>query len=212
MWQYTVTSSPQPANLRDRQTAATRGQILDVALELLTRHPNHPFSHEAIAKKARMGARTVYRHFPSRAELLQALWERLRGTTGIRFPQAEEEVVPFIRGMFQQFENNEALVRAVLNSPISTEVRKTGAIRGRADLIKSLSQVLDGLPPRRQAQMIAVFLSLYSGPFWQTLRDRGGLSGPDAQEAAVWSLDALLNAARSEAKAARRNRTSKETL
>lgn len=205
-------SSPQPANLRDRQTAATREQILDVALEMLTRHPDHPFSHEAIAKKAGMGARTVYRHFPSRGELLQALWERLRGTTGIRFPQAEEEVVPFIRGMFQQFENNQALVRAVLNSPISTEVRKTGAIRGRADLIKSLSQVLDGLPARRQAQMIAVFLTLYSGPFWQTLRDRGGLSGPDAQEAAVWTLNALVNAARSEAKAARRNRTSKETL
>jgi AcrR family transcriptional regulator len=198
-------SSPQPANLRDRQTAATREQILDVAFEMLTRHPNDPFSHEAIARKAGMGARTVYRHFPSRAELLQALWERLRGATGIRFPTAEEEVVPFIRGMFQQFENNEALVRAVLNSSVSMEVRKTGAIRGRADLTKSLSKVLSGLPPRRQAQVIAVFLTLYSGNFWQTLRDRGGLSGPEAQEAAMWTLEALLNAARSEAKAVRHN-------
>ena len=197
-------SSPRAANLRDRQAAATREQILDVAFEMLTRHPNDPFSHEAVAEKAGMGARTVYRHFPSRAELLQALWERLRGATGIRFPAAEEEVVPFIRGVFQQFEDNAALVRAVLNSSISMEVRKTGAIRGRADLTKSLSQVLSGLPPRRQAQVIAVFLTLYSGNFWQTLRDRGGLTGPDAQEAGVWTLEALLNAARSEAKAARR--------
>jgi AcrR family transcriptional regulator len=203
LWQYTVMSSPQPANLRDRQTAATREQILDVAFEMLTRNPNDPFSHEAVAKKAGMGARTVYRYFPSRAELLGALWERLRGATGIRMPTAEEEVVPFIRSVFQQFENNEALIRAVLNSSISTEVRKTGAIRGRADLTKSLSKVLRGLPPRRQAQVIAVFLTIYSGPFWQTLRDRGGLSGPEAQEAAAWMLEVLLNAARSEAKAAR---------
>ena len=197
-------SSPQPTNLRDRQATATREQILDVAFEMLTRHPNDPFSHEAIARKAGMGARTVYRHFPSRAELLQALWERLRAATGIRMPTSEDEVVPFIRGMFQQFEDNEALVRAVLNSSIGMEVRKTGAIRGRGDLTKSLSQVLRGLTPRRQAQIVAVFLTLYSGNFWQTLRDRGGLTGPDAQEAAVWTLEALLNAARSEAKTARR--------
>jgi AcrR family transcriptional regulator len=203
-------SSPQPANLRDRQTAATREQILDVAFEMLTRHPNQAFSHEAIAKKAGMGARTVYRYFPSRAELLQALWERLRGATGIRFPTAEEEVVPFIRGVFQQFEDHEALVRAVLNSAIGTEVRKTGALRGRTDLTRSLSKTLSGLPPRRQAQIIAVFLTLYSGNFWQTLRDRGGLSSVDAQEAAAWALEALLNAARSEVKAARQK--SKEAL
>jgi len=201
-------SSLQAANLRDRQAAATREQILDVAFEMLTRHPNDPFSHEAIAEKAGMGARTVYRYFPGRAELLQALWERLRGATGIRFPASEEEVVPFIRGMFQQFEDHQGLVRAVINSPISMEVRKTGAIRGRADLTKSLSKALSGLPPRRQTQVIAVFLTLYSGNFWQTLRDRGGLSGPDAQEAAAWALEALLKAARNESKSTK----SKETL
>ena len=201
-------TTPQPASLRDRQTATTRAEILDVAFEMLTRHPNDAFSHEAIAKKAGMGARTVYRHFPSRAELLQALWERLRGTTGIRFPTDEEEVVPFIRDVFQQFEDHQALVRAVLNSSVGTEVRKTGATRGRADLTKCLAKVLDGLPPRRQAQMVAVFLTVYSGNFWQTLRDRGGLSGPDAQEAAVWSVEALLAAARKESK----SKTSKEKL
>ena len=105
--------------------------------------------------------------------------------------------------MFQRFEDHEALVRAVIHSDIGMEVRKTGAIRGRTDLTKSLSKTLSGLPPRRQAQVIAIFLTLYSGNFWQTLRDRGGLSGPDAQEAAAWALEALLDTARSEAKAAR---------
>jgi AcrR family transcriptional regulator len=199
-------TTAQPANLRDRQTATTRAEILDVAFEMLTKHPNDAFSHEAIAKKAGMGARTVYRHFPSRADLLQALWERLRGTTGIRFPNDEEEVVPFIRDVFQQFEDHQALVRAVLNSSVGMEVRKTGAVRGRADLTKSLAKVLEGLPLRRQAQMIAVFLTVYSGNFWQTLRDRGGLSGTDAQEAATWAVEALLAAARKESK----SKTSKE--
>ena len=193
-------SSAPAANLRERQAAVTRDQILDVAFEMLSRHPDQPFSHEAIAKKAGMGARTVYRYFPSRAELLQAVWERLRGRTQIRFPTAEDEIVPFIRDMFQQFENNEALVRAMVDSPLGREVRARGAIKSRAELTRSLSQILPGLPSRRQNQLVGLFLSLYSGNFWQALRDRGGLSPADAQEAAVWAMEALLNAARRETK------------
>jgi AcrR family transcriptional regulator len=191
-------SSPA-ANLRERQTAATREQILDVAFEMLTRHPNDPFSHEAVARKAGMGARTVYRYFPSRAELLQAVWERLRGTTQIRFPTAEDEIVPFIRDMFQQFENNETLVRAMIDSPLGREVRARGSVKSRAELTRSLSKILPGLTARRQSQVVGLFLSLYSGNFWQALRDRGGLSAADAQEAAVWAMQALLDAARREA-------------
>jgi hypothetical protein len=35
-------------------------------------------------------------------------------------------------------------------------------------------------------------VAVYSAPFWQVLRDRGGLSGPDAQAAAEWTMRALL--------------------
>jgi len=187
-------------NLRERQTAATREQILDVAFDMLTRHPHEPFSHELVAKKAGMGARTVYRYFPSRAELLQAVWERLRGTTQIRFPTAEDEIVPFIRDMFQQFENNETLVRAMIDSPLGREVRARGAVKSRAELTRSLSKILPGLTARRQSQLVGLLLSLYSGNFWQTLRDRGGLSAADAQDAAAWAVEALLNSARHESK------------
>lgn len=193
-------SSAQPVSLRDRQMATTRAEILDVALEMLTRRPNDTFSHEAIAQKAGMGARTVYRHFPSRAELLEAVWQRSRDATAIRFPAREEEIVPFIRGMFQQFEAHETLIRAMLDSPQGREVRARGAEERRAELVKCLSNILGGLPARRRAQLTGLFFSIYSGNFWQTLRDRGGLSGPDAQEAAAWAVEALLAAARKESK------------
>ena len=189
------------AGLRERHTAATREQILDVAFKMLTEHPTEPFSHELVAKKAGIGARTVYRYFPSRAELLQAVWQRLRGATGIRFPTAEEEIVPFIREVFQQFEDHEVLVRAMIDSPLGREVRARGATKSRAELTKSLSKILTGLSPRRQNQLVGLFLALYSGNFWQTLRDRGGLSAADAQQAAAWAVEALLNAARNETKA-----------
>src|SRR5882672_5343004 len=106
-------SSAAPT-LRDRQTAATREQILEVAMQQLGQGPRGTFSHESIAEAAGMGARTVYRHFPDRANLLQALWERLPKATHQRLPAREDEIVSLARSAFQETDANETLVRAVL--------------------------------------------------------------------------------------------------
>src|SRR3954452_15753098 len=104
------------SNLRDRQAAATREQILEVAMHQLGQGPRETFSHESIAEVAGMGARTVYRHFPDRASLLQALWERLRAAAHLRFPAREDEILSLARTAFQDLDANETLVRAVLTS------------------------------------------------------------------------------------------------
>jgi AcrR family transcriptional regulator len=183
-------------NLRDRQAAATREQILEVAMHQLGQGPRGTFSHESIAEQARMGARTVYRYFPDRASLLQALWERLREATQTRFPSSEEEILPLARIVFREFDANETLVRAVLNSPAGTEVRERGGTEGRAAFAQSLEPILDGLPEREKARIIAVFVSVYSAPFWQLLRDRGQLAGPEAERAVSWVLETLIAAAK----------------
>lgn len=154
------------------------------------------FSHESIAKAAGMGARTVYRHFPDRAELLQALWLRVRDRTQTKFPAREEDLVSFTRSAFQAFDQHESLVRAVLSSPAGTEVRERGGVEGRRAFAHSLSDLLAGLGPTERARIIAVFVAIYSAPFWQLLRDRGRLTGSDAQEAAAWLIEVLLDALR----------------
>jgi AcrR family transcriptional regulator len=181
--------------LRDRQTAATREQILTVAMQQLGQGPRGTFSHESIAEAAGMGARTVYRYFPDRASLLHALWTRLREATKTRFPESEEEIIPLTRMVFKEFEANELLVRAVLTSAAGTEVHQRSGSEGRAAFAKSLESVLDGLSEEQKTRIIAVFVSIYSAPFWQLLRDRGLLAGTEAAEAIVWALQSLLKAA-----------------
>lgn len=183
--------------LRDRQTASTREQILQVAMQQLGQGPRGTFSHESIANAAGMGARTVYRHFPDRASLLEALWARLREATQVSFPTAESDILPMARTVFREFDANELLVRAVLNSPAGIEVRERGGVEGRAAFEQSLAPLIDDLPEPRRAQIVAVFLAIYSAQFWDLLRERGRLSGPDAQEAVVWALDTLLRATKS---------------
>jgi AcrR family transcriptional regulator len=188
-------SSATPS-LRDRQTAATREQILQVAMQQLGQGPRGTFSHESIAEAAGMGARTVYRHFPDRASLLEALWERLRKATHISFPTAEVEIVPKARAAFQELDANDVVVRAVLNSPAGVEVRERGGVEGRAAFEQSLAAALDGVEEPQRSRIIAVFVAIYSAQFWDLLRERGRLSGSDGQEAIVWALENLLRAAK----------------
>jgi AcrR family transcriptional regulator len=182
-------------NLRDRQAAATREEILEVAMKMLTDGVDN-FSHESIAARAGMGARTVYRHFPDQAELFQALWLRLRDKMNIRFPACEEDFAPLLRAAFRVFDEHESLVRAVLSSGAGMAVRDRGGVEGRAAFAASMSGLLQGLRPSGRARVIAVFVAIYSAPFWQLLKDRGGLNGAEAQDAAVWLMEVLLDAVR----------------
>lgn len=187
-----MNSKVPPPNLRDRQAAATREAILETATEVLADRANN-FSHEAIAAAAGMGARTVYWHFPDQAELFEALWLRLRDKMNITFPTREEDIGPVLRVAFRIFDEHDSLVRAVLSSAAGLAVRERGGVEGRAAFAQSLSNLLDGVRSQDRARVIAVFVAVYSAPFWQLLKDRGGLNGAEAQDAAVWLINVLLN-------------------
>jgi AcrR family transcriptional regulator len=191
-----MTAGKGQPTLRDRHAAATKDEILDTAMNMLGSGDYATFSHESIAAAAGMGARTVYRHFPDRGQLLQALWIRLRDDTNTRFPAREDEIVGLTKSVFHEFDQHETLVRAVLNSAAGTEVRERGGAEGRPAFSASLGKLLDGRTASERARIIAVFVAIYSAPFWQLLRDRGGLSGPESQQAAAWLMETLLDALR----------------
>jgi AcrR family transcriptional regulator len=183
----------------ERQRAATRQAILDAALHLVREEPATPFSHEAVAERAAVAARTVYRHFPARADLTLALWERIRDTTGTRWPRTEAAILPTLRVTFAQFEEHEALTRAAIAAAGSTGYPVHGSAEGRAAFREALADLLVVLPPAEGDRLVAACLAIYSAPFWQMLRDRGQLAADDAREAGAAAMDALLTAARARA-------------
>ena len=67
---------------------------------------------------------------------------------------------------------------------------------GKGGFRKSLAGLTAGLSPARKRQVVAVFLAIYSAPFWELLRKRGGLSGADAIAAAEWAMTTLLEGLR----------------
>lgn len=186
----------QVRSAHDRQRAATRIAILDTAMAMLRTEPAQTVSHEAIADRSGIAARTVYRHFPTRGHLVGALWERLRTETGTRWPTTEADIAPAVRAQFAQFEKHETLVRAAIVASATTDYPAHGSAEGRAAFTQSLAAVTHGLSPAESQRLIAVCVAMYSAPFWQMLRDRGKLSAKEAREAAATALEAVISAAK----------------
>ena len=190
---------PPKLSAHDRQRAVTRQAILDAALAMLRDEPLESFSHEAIAARTGIAARTVYRHFLARSDLIGALWQRLRDETGTRWPTTEAEIGPAVRAQFAQFEAHAALVRASILASATANYVEHGSAEGRAAFRHSLAAVLRVLPPAEGERLVATCVGIYSAPFWQMLRDRGRLSGEDAADAAATALEAAIAAARAHA-------------
>ena len=191
----------------ERQRTATRETILDAAFRMLREEPATPFSHETVAQRAGVAPRTVYRHFPARVDLTTALWVRLRDSMGTRWPSTEKEIVPAIRILFRQFEDNALLIRASITASASTGYPVHGSAEGRAAFRLSLSALLGQLPRDEGDRLVASCLAIYSAPFWQMLRDRGQLQPDDAREAGAAAIQAVITAARARVAGRRSSRT-----
>jgi AcrR family transcriptional regulator len=183
----------------DRQRAGTRSAILDAALTLLREHPSEPFSHEAVARRAAVSPRTVYRHFPTRRDLTEGLWVQLRNQTGTRWPQAEDEISISLRRTFRQFEQFSLLTRAAIAAAASTEYPVHGSAEGRAAFRRSLAALLDTMSDSDGRRLVAACVAIYSAPFGQMLRDRGQLPARSAEDTAVTAMEAVITAARQKA-------------
>ena len=190
-------TKPPGRSAHDRQRESTRKSILATAMMMVREEPGATISHEAIAERTGIAARTVYRHFPTRGHLGVALWGRIRDETGTRWPTTEAEIVPAVRAQFAQFDKHEVFVRATMFASATAEPRSHGAAEGRAAFEQSLAAVTQALPTAEGKRVIAVCMAIYSAPFWQMLRDRGKLSAVEAREAAAMAIEAVISAAKS---------------
>jgi AcrR family transcriptional regulator len=197
--------------LQEKRIEATREHILATAFNLLVEYPEQPFSHEAVARAAGVGARTVYRYFPTQADFFEALWLRLRKESGTIFPTHEEEIVPHLGLLYKAFDQNERLVRAVLGSAAGARVRAGGAEESRASFAKSLQGLLKSRSAVERRQIRAVFQSIHSGLFWQMLHERGGLSNDEAIAAAMWAMQSLLDTLRRDKKSSSHTEIQRKT-
>jgi len=185
--------------LREEKLRETRESILS-ALASLIESADSPdeIGMDAIADKAGVQRRTIFRHFESKDELLRAFWPWLNARIGTSIrPESPKDITEGPRQAFPLFDTHEAVMRAALHSRTGREMRaRTIAVR-RKNFSEALGPALAGLPHEQAQRVQALAHLLYSASAWEVLKDYGGLDGTQAGETASWALELILSAVRS---------------
>src|SRR5688572_5447569 len=156
--------------LRAEQKQATRQRILDAAGRLLEDRGLEEFSFAAIAKEAGVKERTVYRHFPTKAALIESLWDWFQKRVDYGdFARTEEELLAKPQQIFPGFEENEQLARALWSSPQGRSFRLSNVEERKAGIKAAIADAVRDLPPRQARWIAAAVHALLSSATWQSM-------------------------------------------
>jgi len=183
--------------LRQAQAAATRERILQACAGLL--REGSDLTYQAIARAAQVQERTVYRHFPTKADLQAGAWEWItsRLTNTDFAASTPDELVADMRNAFAGFDASAPLIRSMLHSPDGVAVRVAQQPGRRAMFLACVDRAVPGAPDDVRERAAAALQVLYSAPSWDLLRtfwDMDAGQAADTVELAIRSLLAGLRA------------------
>lgn len=179
--------------LRDRQKAGTRALIMATVERLLSDRTLSELSLAMVAREAGITERTVYRHFATREQLLEATWAHVNTYIGMKdFPQSAQELIERPKQLFPAFEGRGEVIRAMLASPQGRELR----LHANQERQAAIRAVVKGARPdlREPAltRLSAAVQLLSSAAGWATMTDYWGLDGAGAGRAASEAIAVLL--------------------
>jgi AcrR family transcriptional regulator len=183
-------------SIRDEQVALTRNRILDAVVEL-SGDPNvDSVSVAEVSRRSGVAPATIYRHFPTRDEMVAAAaLDRLRqyvdrdaGSWGL------EEMRAHLLTVWTELSNNLPLARQATVSELGREMRLTRFGRTRPmthAAIRSLGKDPDDPHVRK---FVACMEVLQSAHAFLDFHDRQGLAAEEAVDAAAWAITVMASA------------------
>lgn len=189
------TMSTPARSLTSRQTDLTQGLILRAATDLLERSPLNEVSVRSVAREAAISERTVFRYFPTRVLLLDAMAGEI--TRRMAVPPAPQDLpglLAYPAAIYGRFEAERELARAVLFSELYPRIRQNA--QNRAALHRALIDRLAPRRPERERHLVAANVSYHLvATTWHYYRFNFGFSLEDsvhcARLAIVQSLEGL---------------------
>jgi AcrR family transcriptional regulator len=183
-------------SLTDAREALVRNRILEGVVAVLGR--GEPWTFASVAKAAAVPERTLYRYFPTREALLEAIFEwsnRRLGFDGALAGDAEA-LTALVRRCFPGFDALAPVVRELLLAPDGQVARlqnKSTRQRASLGLVRREAPKLAAADSRRLA---AVLQLLSQAATWHALREYWDMDGAEAAEASALAIELLLEGAR----------------
>jgi AcrR family transcriptional regulator len=191
--------------LREQHAIATRERILAAVADLLERGEVDEVTVPAVAEVSGVSLRTIYRHYPTRDELLEAAG-RWIGDELLKhpYPTALDEVADLFQQGAPDFDERPGLVRALAFSQLGRQVRGYRRQERLEAIRRALRTELADLSEAELRQAEAVLAYLHNMLAYTTLREENGLSGEEIGEAMGWAMRTLIADLRKRNRNARR--------
>ena len=181
--------------LRERQAQQTRDQILDALTELLGDRRADEVTTKDLASLAGVSERTVYRHFPDRAALVEGLTARLgelpgRGQLELHaMEDLQVMAVELMAGL--ETRHVEARAEAVFNA--DPRGYSDATRRHTLAFSEAVGAALPGLDEEQHRSVAALVRTLLSAQAWLRMREEFGITGDRSGPIIGWAIDALVH-------------------
>lgn len=182
--------------LRAEQMEQTRLRILEAVTDLFGEPAAEEVTIPAVARAARVSLRTVYRYFPTREALIDAWAEWVDENLRIHlhsYPGDADRLPEFVHDLYRSYDENEALVKAMLGATAARAVRARTRRRRQRDFARAMDELLGGLESEERRRALAPVYLLVSAPGWQAMKEQWALDGEEAADAAAWAVRVLLD-------------------
>ena len=177
--------------LRREQSDQTRSRIVDAALDLIVGGVEG-LTMQEVAKAAGVALRTVFRHFPTRDDLLDATWQAMQIRMG-ETPELEtlDELTGFLPELFGRYGAMEDQIRGAMFAQTFVSSRqRLGSDRARK-VRRAVAAQFTGGDERSRAMAASAAYTLTVPLVSIVLKEAFGLSSSEAARASAWAIRAL---------------------
>lgn len=180
--------------IRRQRTAETRDRIVSAGSELVHGFPSwdwRDLTFRAVAERAGVSERTVYRHFANEQELHRAVMRRLEEEAGITYEGLELEDLADLTARILESTLSFAVFPFVASPPFDEEDRR------RHDALLTAVTELTGEWSITEREMAGGMLDvIWAIPSYERLLTSWKLEPADATRAVTWVIGLLLEAIR----------------
>ncbi|HEX9832237.1 MAG TPA: TetR/AcrR family transcriptional regulator [Mycobacterium sp.] len=174
---------------RKEKAALTRERIVTAGSELVHAFDSwnwRDLTFKAVAERAGVGERTVYRHFPTERHLHDAVMQRLESEAGVSYRDVDltniGDVTARVFASLQRFS-----VRQSVEAPQDPTFVGVDA-RRRDALIRAVSASAPRWSVAEQQVAAGLLDVLWNVPSYERLVGVWGIDGPDATRAIGWLM------------------------
>jgi AcrR family transcriptional regulator len=181
--------------------AATRRGIARAVADIVVSEGAAALSFPAVAQRADVSLRTVYRHFPNKDALVTAALEAGSERTLAAFPSGDRSISrlrELITELWAELEENRDLVLVQLTTPAGRALRGERLRTRRAELRASLPDEVPALDDGAYDRLAALCTVLFSSHLLFDLTDELGVDRDTAAGLAAYALEATCERARRE--------------